>query len=197
MLDNLISICSSLTYIIFIMILTAFFIIPRSSLVLFSFIIPNFLLNKELYKLSFKFFCAGLFYMFMIIILLILLIIVVRLSFENYSVFYSLKNKNYVETYHTIKLLKHIIYSLTCLLLAVLINWYYDLLLIEIPLSIYICWILGFLSSIPINTSVYRKLNNNRKNSSTKVKDYLFLKAISNSCCFYILYILLKYYFYK
>ena len=198
MIDNLISICSSLTYVITLLLLITFLVIPGSSIVIYSFIIPNFLLNIELYKLAVKFIYASLFYLALTSILLILLIIVVRLSFENYSIFYNLKNKHYIESYHTIKLLKHIIYSLLCLLIAIFINWYYDLLLIEIPLSVYICWVLGFVSSIPIKKTIHYKFNNNENidERNSRIKDYLFIKAVSNMTCFYISYMGIRFYFF-
>lgn len=188
MIDNLIYIFSSLIYILSLLFIGCILLLPAGTgIITYSLLLSNWI-NMELFKLIGKIFFAGIFYIFLSLILLVLIIIVVRLSFENFDILLKLKNKHYISREHGIKLFTHICYSVFCLIIALFINWYYDFMIIEIPLSVYICWILGFISSVPIEDSIIRS------SSEDDIKDYLFFKSVTNTICYYILYLVIKSY---
>ena len=186
MCDIIVQISINLIWITLIILISSIFIIPGSSIFVYLFLGSKEIFNSELLTLLLKFAVAGLFYLIISLILIFLAIVIIRISFSNIELIKRMHNSHYFDLSNSILLLKRMSYSLACLLLALLINWYYDIVVIEFFLSIYICWVLGFITSTFLSNLLIEELDD------TQLKNYIFAKSVINSLLFYSTYYLIK-----
>lgn len=182
MRDAIPSLLFNLAILAFLIFSISFVFVPGLGMLFYSVIITNSVFNVELLKLISRFVCGILFYIAIIMVISILIIMIIRFSFENIDLILLLKNKNKLKYSEGILFAKHVGYSLICLAIALFINWYYDFIIIEIPLSFYICWLLGFISSMPVKDTIVESC------SPDDLKDYIFMKSVTNTICFYLTY---------
>lgn len=147
--------------------------------------------------------CLGVYYIIVIIIYLGLFGLIVRNSFLHVEKIISLKIKQFgsinieSNTQNKISLenvsqdtqliFKHILLNLIFLVSSIILNLYFDYMVVKVFLVLYICWTLGFTASLRVNESLCIKLNSNQ------LKEYILLKSLVNTIIFGLLYFLLKY----
>lgn len=174
--------------IIFIISLLYFIINPIFAMIFsISFISENFY-NQLFFKFIYKLIISSIFYILITITLLTLLIFIMRFSFSSIDLILKMNNKHFFNINDTSLIFKYMAYSLTCLFIACIILRYFDFIFIEIPLSIYISWSLGFIASTKIDNNLIKEL------CIHDLKKYIFVKSIINTVLFYISYLIIRYY---
>jgi hypothetical protein len=146
--------------------------------------------------------CLGVYYLIVLMIYLGLFGLIVRNSFLHVEKIISLKIKTFGNinnestqskflpenvSQDTQLIFKHILLNLIFLLSSIVLNSYFDYIVVKVFLVLYICWTLGFTASLRVNESLCVKINSNQ------LKEYILLKSLVNTIIFVLLYFLLKY----
>jgi len=84
---------------------------------------------------------------------------------------------------------KHILLNLLFIIASVCLSLYFDFKTVKGLLILYVCWTLGFTTSLRISNELATSLNNDQ------LKDYILLKSIINTSLFLLIYLIIKYLF--
>ncbi len=137
--------------------------------------------------------CIGTYYFIIGIVYLGLFSLIIKNSFDHVDEIILHKTSKEIKDFvfigksrNTEKIFKHILLNLVFIFFSVILNYYFDIFLMKVPIVIYVCWTLGFTASFPINKDLSMKLNNNN------LKEYILSKSIINTFIFIIIYFSMK-----